>query len=65
MTEHTSPFEALIVVLDGEMSLTIGGTPVRAVPGSITRMPANVPHAVDAVAPSRLLLIMLRDSPAT
>jgi quercetin dioxygenase-like cupin family protein len=61
LTEHTSPFEALVLVLEGEIALTIGGAPVRATPGTIVRMPGNVPHAVDAVAPSRMLLVMLRE----
>ena len=61
LTEHTSPFEALVMVLAGALVLTIGGQPVRATPGTIVRMPANVPHAVDAPEPARMLLIMLRE----
>jgi quercetin dioxygenase-like cupin family protein len=60
LTEHTSPFEALVMVLDGALTLTIGGTPLLARPGTIVRMPANVPHALDAPEPCRMLLIMLR-----
>lgn len=62
LTEHTSPFEALVVVLDGTLLLTIGGAPVTASAGAIVRMPANVPHAVEASEAARMLLIMLRDS---
>ena len=62
LSEHTSPFEALVLVLEGVVTLTIDGIPIRATAGTITRMPANVPHALDAPEPSRLLLIMLRDS---
>ena len=62
LTEHTSPFEALVMVIDGALTLTIGGTPVRATPGTIVRMPPNVPHALEAPEPTRMLLIMLRDS---
>jgi quercetin dioxygenase-like cupin family protein len=61
LSEHTAPFDALVVVLEGSMALTIGGRPVAAVPGTIVRMPANIPHAVDATTMSRMLLIMLRD----
>jgi quercetin dioxygenase-like cupin family protein len=61
LTTHTSPFDALVVVLAGALTLTIGGTPVHAIPGTIVRMPANVPHAVDASEPTRMLLIMLLD----
>ena len=64
LTEHTSPFDALVMVLEGALVLTIGGTPVRATPGTLVRMPADVPHAVEAAEPARMLLIMLR-SPGT
>ena len=60
LTEHTSPFDAFVVVLDGALTLTIGGSIVRATPGSIVRMPADVRHGVEAPEPSRMLLIMLK-----
>jgi quercetin dioxygenase-like cupin family protein len=61
LSEHTSPFDALVFVLEGAMSLTIGGAPVRAPAGSVTRMPAGVPHALDADERTRMLLVMLRE----
>lgn len=60
LTEHTSPFEALVMVVEGALVLTIGGTPVRATPGTIVRMPANIPHALEAPEPARMILTMLR-----
>ena len=64
LSEHTAPFDALVLVLDGALLLTIGGTAVEAAPGTIVRMPAGIPHAVDAKAASRMLLIMLREPAA-
>jgi len=61
LSEHTAPFDALVLVLDGALELTVGGQRVRALPGSIVLMPAGVPHAVDASLASRMLLIMLRN----
>ena len=60
LTEHSSPFDAFVLVLDGALTLTIGGTAVRATPGTIVRLPADIPHAVDAPAACRMLLIMLK-----
>jgi quercetin dioxygenase-like cupin family protein len=61
LEEHSSPFDALVVVLEGSLSLTIGGKRVLAAPGTIVRMPGGVPHALHAAQPARMLLVMLRD----
>ncbi len=62
LSEHTAPFDALVMVLEGSLALTIGGAPVTATPGTVVRMPAGVPHAVAASEPARMLLLMLRDA---
>jgi quercetin dioxygenase-like cupin family protein len=64
LSEHTAPFDALVLVLEGTLTLTVGGTQVRATPGTIVRMPAHVPHAVEAPEAARMLLMMLRDTAA-
>lgn len=61
LTEHTTAFDALALVLDGALTLTIGGKAVEAATGTVVRLPANVPHAVDATVAARMLLVMLRD----
>jgi quercetin dioxygenase-like cupin family protein len=61
LSEHTAPFDAIVITLEGALNLTVGGQPVHAPPGTIVRMPAGVPHAVDAVVPSRMLLVMFRE----
>jgi quercetin dioxygenase-like cupin family protein len=61
LSEHTAPFDALVLVVSGALNLTIGGQQVRAEPGTLVRMPAGVPHSLDATEPARMLLVMLRD----
>lgn len=61
LTEHTSPFEAFVLVLEGRFTVTIGGTTVVGLPGTIVGLPATVPHALEAMERSRMLLVMLRD----
>ena len=61
LEEHTSPFDALVLVLEGALTLTIAGTAVQAEPGTIVRMPGGVPHALDAPKAARMLLVMLRE----
>ena len=65
LTEHTSAFDALVLVLEGRLTLVVAGQTVEALPGTIVRLPASVPHAVDAPEAARMLLVMLRDAPPT
>ena len=60
LSEHTTPFDAIVQVLDGDAELTIGGTKVSPRAGQAVLMPANVPHAVFAVRRFKMLLTMLR-----
>ncbi len=62
LSEHTTPFDALVVVLGGELRLDVGGVPVVAGPGTVVRLPAGVPHAVEARVASRMLLLMLKET---
>lgn len=59
LTEHTSTREALIHVLDGEATITLGDKPVQANAGLLIRMAPNLPHSVQAQSAMRMLLYML------
>jgi quercetin dioxygenase-like cupin family protein len=60
LSEHTTPFDALAAVLDGRLRIQVGEDSVVATAGQVVRMPANVPHALHAEAPSRMMLVMLK-----
>ena len=60
LSEHSAPFDAFVQVVEGELELTIGGEPVIVTAGQVCLMPAQVPHAVRAKAPSKMLLVMIR-----
>ena len=60
LSEHTSPYDATVLVLDGEATLVIGGNPVKARAGQMVIMPANIPHDVQAESRFKMLLIMIR-----
>jgi quercetin dioxygenase-like cupin family protein len=62
LSEHTAPFDALVHVLDGAASLTIGTAAVTVRAGELVLMPAHVPHAVQAAGRFKMLLIMFRAS---
>jgi quercetin dioxygenase-like cupin family protein len=59
LSEHTAPFDAFVQVLDGSVELTIGGRISRAKQGEMILMPANVPHALRAIEPFKMLLTMM------
>ncbi len=60
LTEHTSPFEAVVYMVDGEMEITIGGNPYNTKAGEILVMPANIPHGLKASVKSKMLLTMIK-----
>ena len=60
LSEHTAPFDALVYVLDGEAEVTISGTVVLLKAGEMVIMPANRPHALKAIKPFKMMLVMVR-----
>jgi quercetin dioxygenase-like cupin family protein len=60
LSEHSAPFDAFVQVLDGRLSVTIGGRPYKLAAGDCVLMPADVPHAVRCTEAARMLLVMLR-----
>ena len=60
LSEHTAPFDALVVVTDGEADVEIAGESFRVRQGETIILPANRPHAVKAVSRFKMLLIMIR-----
>jgi quercetin dioxygenase-like cupin family protein len=60
LSEHTTPFDALVYILDGEAEITISGRPLRAKQGEMVVMPANQPHALKAPRRFKMLLIMVK-----
>jgi quercetin dioxygenase-like cupin family protein len=63
LSEHTTPFDALVHILDGVAEITIGGAPHRLGKDEMVLMPANVPHALKAVERFKMLLVMIRETP--
>ena len=60
LTEHTSPFEALIEVVEGEATVVIASQPHTVRQGEMIVLPASVPHAVRAEKRFKMLLTMIR-----
>lgn len=62
LSEHTAPYDATVLILDGQAEVLIGGKPHRVAAGQMIIMPAHVPHAVKAHEKFKMLLIMIRSA---
>ena len=60
LSEHTSPFEAMVSILDGEAGITIDGKSIHLKAGEMITMPANIPHALQAIKKFKMMLVMQR-----
>ncbi len=60
LSEHTTPFDAMVQVVEGSMEIEIAGETQRVSGGDLLIMPANRPHALRAVVRSKMLLTMIR-----
>jgi quercetin dioxygenase-like cupin family protein len=60
LSEHTAPFDALVVVLDGKAYIEISGKGYEVSKGETITLPANQPHAVKATTRFKMLLTMIR-----
>jgi quercetin dioxygenase-like cupin family protein len=60
LSEHTAPFDALVLVIDGEADIEIAGAGYRVRQGETITLPAERPHAVRAATRFKMLLIMIR-----
>lgn len=60
LSEHTAPYDALVIVTEGTAEITVSGKKHNVKAGEMLSMPAGSPHAVKAKEPFKMLLIMIR-----
>jgi quercetin dioxygenase-like cupin family protein len=61
LSEHTTPYDALVQITDGEAEITIGGVKNSVKNGEGLLMPANIPHALKAHQRFKMLLTMVKE----
>ncbi|MBN1329048.1 MAG: cupin domain-containing protein [Candidatus Heimdallarchaeota archaeon] len=61
LSEHTTPFDALAFILDGNAIITIAEKEYHVKKGEFIIMPANVPHSLKAWEQFKMLLIMIKE----
>lgn len=60
LSEHTSPFDALVQAIEGKAEVTVAGKPIALRAGEVVLLPAEKPHAVKATARFKMVLTMIR-----
>ena len=60
LAEHSSPFEALVQLLDGNAEITIGGNLYNLQSGESIILPANIPHSLKAKEKFKMMLTMIK-----
>ena len=61
LSEHTAPFDAIAQIVDGTCKITIGGEDFELEEGQMILMPATIPHALEAIEPFKMILIMIKE----
>lgn len=61
LSEHKTPFDALVMVVDGTAEITISGVANTVKAGEHLIMPANEPHTLKAIEPFKMMLVMIKE----
>lgn len=60
LSEHATPFDALVYILDGKAEITISGKSSDVKIGQAIMIPANKPHALKAIERFKMMLVMIK-----
>lgn len=60
LSEHTAPFDALIIITEGSAEITLSGIKHQVKEGEMLHMPANSKHALFALEPFKMILTMIK-----
>ncbi len=59
ISSHESKGDALVYLLDGSASVTVGGSVHAVTAGQTIVMPAGIPHALEAAEPFKMMLVVV------
>lgn len=60
LTEHSSPHDAIVQVVDGRVRITVGDEEHEVAAGEMLHLPASVPHALHGDVGFKMLLTLLK-----
>lgn len=61
INSHTSPSPAIALVMEGEIEFEVSHAQFIKQRNEFIELPANIPHALMAIVPSKMLLIQIKD----
>ncbi len=61
LSEHKTPFDALVQIIDGKADIILDGKSNITGTGEMIIMPANVPHALKAIEMFKMMLVMIKE----
>ena len=60
LSEHTAPYDALVLITDGVAQITISGKKHKVKSGEMILMPADSTHSLKALESFKMILIMIK-----
>jgi len=60
LSEHTAPYDAIVIAIEGNVNIKISGESFDLKEGEMIIMPASKPHALKAVTKFKMILIMIK-----
>ncbi len=60
ISAHAASGDALVHVLDGSAEITIGEEKLMVKAGEVVVMPANIPHALEAIEKFKMFLVVVK-----
>lgn len=60
LSEHTAPYDALVIIAEGVAEITVSGVKHKVKTGEMLLMPAHAPHELMAIKPFKMILIMIK-----
>lgn len=61
LAEHHVATQAVIIVLEGTLTLTLNGHPTIASAGDVITIPPDMPHAINVPTAAKMLLVKLNN----
>lgn len=60
LSEHTAPYDALVIITEGVAEITVSGVKHIVKTNEMILMPANAPHALKAIEAFKMMLTMIK-----